>query len=941
MKRIILAGLISIFVLSLFCNEKEDLKFAVGLFSDKNYKLAKIELENFIKTNPQSEFLSDAKYILSVIHLEEENYVDAKKITSELYVTNFNSGLRSEILLSLAQSEFFLDEFNSAEIHFKEFEENFPKHKKIWKVRYFLGKIAFKKGDDKKAEQNFKKAGKSHLSGKIALIELYLKNNQSGKAEKIVKELLNEKSKNEFRNQGLMLFQEYNLAKSKYDKIFSIGFETVHESSQYYDPYSLIISIAYFETGKYSDAYDILQILGFDKADYYRALCLIKMNRTAEAKQILDYLKTSENEEIKVNSFFYSAKIAEDQNTGAEMLKTFVTENPNHEFVGEAYYQIGLNAFKHKDYSNALNYLAKVKSVDNATKEKADYLIAESYFELNNSEQAFTEFSEYLQKYNKGKFRDEAFFKIGLHHYKKNQLPNALVKFGQIPQISGKYTIANFYLGEIYFVSKKYDIALKKYDKALLGDVDKGYIFIKTAYIYYNKKNFIAMRTEIEKIPTDEKYAADKYMLSGNLEFAVKDYDSALDNYRRAESYSTDFDESLQSKIAWTLYQLNRFEESSEIYKQLSASSPEVYLIKAANAAFNAENFIKAASLYTEYIDNFPEGENSIAALTGLADSFYNLGDYSKAKEHYLLLISPKMTDEVLFNALNGLEWACEQSSEAEFHEELNKLLQMEFHTGFKLKLYEKKLSYEFAGEQWDDVINTCNKYEQLSAETSDLKNVRFIKAKALVQKGKLQEAERILLNLAAGKKEPKFFYELAMIRLANGNTTEAVSYLRQAEMLTRDENIWLELLELERETNDKLFLNDYHKFTEFGSGEKLAEGELLWVEYQIEQGNYDVHGKLETISKSKNVMLKAKSQYLKGYTLYLQKHYDVAVRELLRVRYLFPKLTNIRTEAEYLACKAYIEDQKTDEAIQLYDNIKEELPNNLKIELENLLEIE
>jgi TolA-binding protein len=939
MKKIILLTLVLLFVMSLVANEKDDLKFAVGLFSDKNYKLAKVELENFIKVYPESKFLNDAKYILSVIYLDEENYSEVKKITSELYKYNFNSGLRADILISLAQSEYFLNDHRSAQIHFQEFSDNFPKHKSVWKVYYFLGKIAYSSDDTKTAEQNYKKAGKHHLSAKVALLEMYLNNNEPTKAENVVKELLKAKYKNEYRNQGLMLFHEYNLTHQKYGKIFSIGFETVHEESQYYDEYSLIVSIAYFESDKFIDAYDILQTLSFDKADYYKALCLIKMNRTAEAGQILDYLKTSENEEIKINSFFYSAKILDDPEEASKKLKKFANENPEHDFIGQAYYQIGLNAFTAKDFSNALNYLVKVTAVDNKTQEKAGYLIAESYFALKNDERAFEKFSEYLQNYSKGKFRDEAFFKIGLHHYKKNELPIALVKFEQIPQSSGKYAIANYYLGEIYFVSKKYDVALRKYKKALEGDVDKGYISVKAAFIYYNQKNFTAMRNEIEKIPDDEKYSADKYRLSGNLEFALKKYDSALMNYLSAESYTTGFDETLQSKIAWTLYQLNRFAEASEIYKQLSASSPEVYLMKAANAAFNAEDFLKAASLYTEYLDNFPEGKNINAAQTGLADSYYNLGDYSKAKEYYLLLISPKMTDDVLYNALNGLEWACEQSNETDFHIELINLLQQDFHTGFKLKLYEKKINYEFAGEQWDDVINTCNKYEQLSVKTSD--DIRYLKGRALVQKGQTEEAEKIFVNLAASKKEPRYYYEIAMIRLNNNNTTDAISYLRQASMLTREESVWLKLLTLEQETGDDKFLNDYHKFTEFATGEKLAEGELLWVEHQIKNGNYDVHGKLKNISESKNVMLKAKAQYLKGYTLYLQKHLDVAVRELLRVRYLFPKLTDIRIQAEYLACKAYVEDQKPDDALQLFENIKDELPEGLKAELQNLLETE
>ena len=48
MKKIITISLILIFAVMLIADQREDLQFAVGLYRDKNFDLAKVELKKFL-----------------------------------------------------------------------------------------------------------------------------------------------------------------------------------------------------------------------------------------------------------------------------------------------------------------------------------------------------------------------------------------------------------------------------------------------------------------------------------------------------------------------------------------------------------------------------------------------------------------------------------------------------------------------------------------------------------------------------------------------------------------------------------------------------------------------------------------------------------------------------------------------------------------------------
>ncbi|MDY6915913.1 MAG: hypothetical protein SVM86_06330, partial [Candidatus Cloacimonadota bacterium] len=114
---------------------------------------------------------------------------------------------------------------------------------------------------------------------------------------------------------------------------------------------------------------------------------------------------------------------------------------------------------------------------------------------------------------------------------------------------------------------------------------------------------------------------------------------------------------------------------------------------------------------------------------------------------------------------------------------------------------------------------------------------------------------------------------------------------------------------------------------------EGKQKAKIIRARWEISQDK-PLKTNLEELIKSENKEVRAHAQYLKGFSLYKQKKYQDAVPELLRVRYLFPEMKQVRIDAEILACRAYIELGNMKDARQTYEMIENDLDSTTKEEL-------
>lgn len=954
MKKIIIITLILIFTVMLVADQREDLQFAVGLYRDNNFKLAKVELNKFLTNYLQSEVEADIKFLLGNIYLAEEDHKNAEKYFNELYTTSTTPEIRAEVALGLGQSRYFLNQYKQAGIVFRKFVSDHPENQLAWKAYYYLGKINFIQNNYDNALSNLEKALSLDNRTIIlsAILELKIVQNKLVDLDEVAEDIIQKPdSENKFR--AILLYQNYNLSQGRTDKIFSIGLDVILSTSVYYSKYNLILGTAFYEVGRFDEALERLKKLTSEQAQYYSALCYYELQNEKKAKNILNKLVNSTDDQISSNSTFYLAKI--DDNI--EMLQKFIDDNPNHVFAPIAYYQLGYNSFKRNDFSNSLSFFNSARNSGNvigdeayqSIKEKIFYLIAESNFLINKKTDALKAYELSLLVFSQGDFADEANFKLGLINFQNGNHDMSETYFNKVRNKhinSEKVGMSSYYLGEIHFEKGNYSNALRYYQDALGGVCDVGYTWERIGHIHYFNKDYKSAKESLENIPSDTKYLFDRFFLKGNIEFAERNYNKALEAYSFAADHTGNSiqEEAVLSRKAWTLYQLKRFDEASRLYSRLSgtATSPEKYIIKAATSAFSAENYLSAIEYFKQYTQSFPSAPDYNSAILGTADSYYNLGDFNNAVDNYTILIQPGIDDKILNNSINGLRWASEQSETIDFTEKVDELLQNCSDKKIRVELLDRKIYYLYIKENWQEAITTSKELEILDPEHKNILEIKLMKALCYENLDDYKNSVSTYEDLYSKKHDPGVLMHWAKLLVKMDDYAGAIDNLRKASMLSRREDIWLELLEIELEQNNKFFENDFNKFMEFATGEEREIAQLLEVEWMMNLDELEeLNSKIKDLSKSKYKSVKARSQFLKGLLLSKNGDDETAIPELLRMRYLYPEFEKIRNRAEALACISYIKVNNYDEAAKLFDVIKNYISVEMKERIELMLQEE
>ncbi|MBN2851866.1 MAG: hypothetical protein JXQ23_03935, partial [Clostridia bacterium] len=321
-------------------------------------------------------------------------------------------------------------------------------------------------------------------------------------------------------------------------------------------------------------------------------------------------------------------------------------------------------------------------------------------------------------------------------------------------------------------------------------------------------------------------------------------------------------------------------------------------------------------------------------AWVGIADSYYNLSNFAKAAEVYRKILGMNIDERILRNSLNALEWSCDQTEQYDFIEEANNLARNQNNADFKRIILVQKADYEFRMGRWDESINSLTEVKTLTADHGLILDMELKIAQALVNLEQYDQAEKIYQRLGVEKKDPETFIYWAQMKLRQKNEMEAAEKMRQAALLTSNNDIWLQLLELSVNSGHPQFLDDYHKFLEFGSEDNIARAKIFWLKWKIERQQFaETDLVLKNLLAGKDKWVKANAQYLSGLSLYKQDKYSESIPELLRVRYLYPDLVEVRSEAETVACLAYLKAGNKEEAEKLFKSIEEEItPDQRKL---------
>lgn len=427
----------------------------------------------------------------------------------------------------------------------------------------------------------------------------------------------------------------------------------------------------YFDNGKYSYArkwYDKVEERNIDRSerDKFSFNYGYSLYSTKDQTEALKYLNRVVNsKEYGSQAKYYIGFMAYEGDDYDRANQYFEQVSDNEKYKEKlSYYQADLN-FKLGKFEKAIELAqAQMKKSNPSEKSELSKIIGESYFNL----QKYKEAIPYLTAYNgvKGKWNNTDYYQLGYAYYKQNDFEKAISEFNKI--VGGDNSVAQnayYHLGESYVNLDKKQEALNAFRNASQMDYDLK--IQEDAWLNYAKISY-EIGNPYQSVPQVLTGYLNKYPQTSNkaeIETLLIDSYITSKNYKEALKL-LEGKNSFENKVA---FQKVAFYRGVEFYNDGDYKAAKALFERAikeprdpkftaratfwnAESDYNLTDFDEALIGFRQFKQN-----NEAAKTPEIANIDYNLGytyfklkNYPKAVEHFKAYINQEKEDKLRLN---------------------------------------------------------------------------------------------------------------------------------------------------------------------------------------------------------------------------------------------------------------------------------------------------
>lgn len=525
----------------------------------------------------------------------------------------------------------------------------------------------------------------------------------------------------------------------------------------------------YFENGKfaYSEKWyskvdeNSLSLNEREKFNFNRGYTAFSSKNFKEAKKYLNRVENSQKYGSQAKYYIgFMAYEGDDYDKANEYFTQVEGEDKYKEKL--SYYQADLN-FKLGKFEKAIE-LAKAqleKTNEENEVSELNKIVGESYFNLENYEEAISYLTEYKGK--KGKWNNTDYYQLGYAYYKQKDYEKAISEFNKI--INGNNSVAQnayYHLGESYVSLDKKQEALNAFRNASQMDYDLK--IQEDAWLNYAKISY-EIGNPYQSVPQVLASYLDKYPETNNrteLETLLIDSYITSKNYKEALVLLKG-KKSFENKVA---YQKVAYYRGIELY--------------------NESNYAEAEKMFDASIGESQDLKYTARATFWKAETDYNLTNYD--------------------DALIGFK-QFQQQTDANKTPEYNNLDYHLAYTYFKQKNYDQAIKYfkDFTAIKKEDKVRLNDAYlrladsyfvtsayesaitmysEALSVNKIEMDYAFFQKAMSYGYLGqtdkKISELETFISKYPSSKLRDDAMYTLGNAYVKAGNTGKGIAMYNQ-----------------------------------------------------------------------------------------------------------------------------------------------------------------
>ncbi len=284
-------------------------------------------------------------------------------------------------------------------------------------------------------------------------------------------------------------------------------------------------------------------------------------------------------------------------------------------------------------------------------------LLSQAYVNANNFNKAI-EYIESLPKRSAGVDRayQKATMLKGIDYFNKDDYQQAITFFDkslQTPVDKDYVAEASYWCGESYSVQKKYEPAAIHYHKAIEVAAPSSNLIEKSryglGYCYYNSQQYdralLNFKEFSSKVKPDGINSGDGMLRLADCHYISKSYTDALTAYKKSIQLNTPDKDYAHLQAGIILGMLRKYPEAiaelDVVIKSYPTSSViDEAIFQRAQLEFEQGNYAAAQIGYSKLIAEHPASRFVPYAYTRRAASNFNLKDYTKTSDDYILVLT-------------------------------------------------------------------------------------------------------------------------------------------------------------------------------------------------------------------------------------------------------------------------------------------------------------
>jgi len=586
------------------------------------------------------------------------------------------------------------------------------------------------------------------------------------------------------------------------------------------------------------------------------------------------------------------------------------------EYGSQAKYYIGFMAYENDDYDKANEYFKQVEDKDKY-KEKLSYYQADLNFKLGKFEEAIKLAKEQLPNSDDNEI-SELNKIIGESYFNLKQYKEAIPYLREYKGKRNKWNNTDYYqLGYAYYKQQDYDKAISEFNKIIDGNnsvAQNAYYHLGESYVNVDKKQeaLNAFRNASE-MDFDEKIQEDAWLNYAKISYEIGNpYQSVpqvLSGYLKKYP-DTSYREEIETLLIDSYITSKNYKEALKLLKGKNSFENKLAYQKVAFyrgiELYNEQQYLEARDLFDKSLKE-PRDENYTARATfWKAETNYNLTNYNDALIGYKQFV---------------------MNSKASTTKEFENIDYNLAYTYFKLKNYTKSTKYfnRFIPNHKEDKVRLNDAYLRLG--DANFVSSEYSSAIAAYEKA-----------IALNQMEADYaYFQKTMSYGYIGQTSKKIENLEKfiieyPKSKLRDDAMYeLGNSYVKADHNDKAMkiynrLNAEYRMSSFVPKSLLRQGLVYYNSNQNE----------EALSKFKKVATEypgtpeAVQSVATTRLIYIDlgrvNEYAAWVKTLDYVEVTNAELDN----ATYQAAEKQYLDNKTNDAIKLFNGYLNEFPNGL-----------